>query len=89
VTDTVMPGVTDPEASAYLHDVVKLELDHWIPNASQRLIKRAHEFMGVPYGAPVAPDCGPRHRDHALVADWVAHWYVMKCATCGRLFDHS
>jgi hypothetical protein len=82
--------VTDAEVAAHLHRVVGLELGHWVPGASQRLIARAFALMDVPYPGPYQEeDCGPRHRDHPLVADWVAGHYVLKCCLCQRLFEHS
>lgn len=90
MTDPVTPGVTDSLVAAYLHDVVRMELHHWVPGASQRLINRAFALMKVPYHEPYqTEDCGPRHRDHPMVPDWVAGHYVLKCVLCGRLFDHS
>lgn len=77
------------DAAALLHRVVELELMHWVPNASQRLVHRAFTLVGQPHREPQAPDCGPRHRDHPLIATWVAGWYVMQCCRCDRLFEHS
>jgi hypothetical protein len=69
--------------------VVNAELDHWVPDASQRLIWRASQVLNGTYGAVVLtdqPDCGAEPSWHALTADWVVGIYVRRCVTCGRLY---
>lgn len=78
------------ETAAMLRHIVQAELDHWVPDASQRLIWRAGLLLGLPtIPEPTRPDCGPKHISHPLIADWVAGIYVMRCVSCNRLFDHS
>lgn len=77
------------EAFLALQEVVRLELKHWVPDASQRLIRRASNVLGFPVTtAPTAKDHGLDRVDHALFPDWTAGLYVLKCATCHRLFQH-
>ena len=77
---------TEAQARQMLRDVVALELKHWVPGASQRLIYRAANAMGIKQPYPTADDHGPNPADHPLVRDWVAGWPLMRCATCCRLF---
>jgi hypothetical protein len=79
---TVDEGVT------LLKEVVTSELDHWIPGASQRLINRASLILvGSPIlGAATEADHGPNPADHALLQDWVAGIFVLRCVTCAHLF---
>lgn len=67
--------------------VVGAEMDNWVPNASQRLLRRAAAALGqyVP-PVPTEEDHGPERGSHPLIPDWVCGTYVMRCATCGRLF---
>lgn len=68
--------------------IVRAELDHWVPNASQRLLFRAGAALGVQQPDPsrMSADCGPDRHQHALVADWVSTMYVYRCASCVRLY---
>ena len=68
--------------------IVQAELDHWVPNASQRLLFRAGAALGVkqPDPARVRADCGAARADHATVPDWVSTLYVHRCINCARLF---
>jgi hypothetical protein len=68
--------------------IVQAELDHWVPNASQRLLFRAGAALGVkqPDPARVRADCGSGRADHATVPDWVSTLYVHRCINCARLF---
>lgn len=80
----------DAEARSALHDIVALELAHWVPGASQRLIWRAARMLDLPtFPKPERDDCGPAAGDHALTADWVAGHFVLHCATCHRLFPYN
>lgn len=80
---------TDAEARALFQQIVQAELDHWVPNASQRLLYRAGMVLGVPQPQPRREDCGPARSAHALVHDWVASRYLLRCATCLRLFPDN
>lgn len=77
------------EARDMLRDVVLLELRHWVPGASQRLIYRAGNALGLKQPWPMADDHGPDAGAHALVADYVAGLYLLRCVTCCRLFHHD
>lgn len=79
---------TQAEAEALLKQVVQAELDHWAPNASQRLINRAAMILADgPILDPVlASDHGNNPGDHALIQDWVCGIFVLRCCTCARLF---
>lgn len=77
---------TDYELRAMLRRIVTAELDHWVPDASQRLIYRASRALGESFPRARAGDHGPDPADHVLVAEWVAGLYLRKCATCQRLF---
>ena len=68
--------------------IVQAELDHWVPNASQRLLFRAGAALGVkqPDPARVRADCGAARADHATVPDWVSTLYVHRCINCAHLF---
>lgn len=76
------------EAAELLKAVVQAELDHWVPDASQRLINRAATVLADgPILDPVlAPDHGNNPGDHALIQDWVCGIFVLRCCTCARLF---
>jgi hypothetical protein len=74
---------TIAEAEA-LQAVVYAELEDWVPGASQRLIRRAADHLGVVVqivGAAVefAPNM------HCLTYDWVVGIHVMRCTNCDRL----
>jgi len=78
---------TDEQVSLMYRDVVRAEIANWVPEASQRLIQRVSRIVG----APVVPDAteadhGSNPGDHALMSDWVAGIYVLRCSTCQRLF---
>lgn len=79
---------TVDEGVALLKEVVTSELDHWIPGASQRLINRASlVLVGSPIlGAATEADHGSGPADHALLQDWVAGIFVLRCVTCSHLF---
>lgn len=68
--------------------VVAQNLDHWVADASQRLLFRAALVLELDgeYGARTEDDHGDNPDDHALVSDWVGNHYVQRCATCARLF---
>lgn len=76
------------EAEALLREVVKTEVEHWVPDASQRLIRRASLALGFEnlLDPDFQKDHGPLPQDHALVMDWVVGIYVARCATCAHLF---
>lgn len=76
------------DARRLFKGVVEAELDNWVANASQRLITRAARALEVPfrYHVTLAADCGAEAHWHALVSDWVAEIFVMRCATCGHLY---
>lgn len=79
---------TEDEGLALLKEVITSELEHWVPGSSQRLINRAGVLLvGGPIliGATEA-DHGPGPADHALLQDWVAGIFVLRCVTCSHLF---
>lgn len=80
--------ITGDQGRTLLKEVVRGELDHWVPDASQRLIGRASLVLGldVLLDPQIEKDHGPRPQDHALIGDWVCGIYVMRCATCAHLF---
>lgn len=77
---------TNAEARKLFHKILNAELDHWVPNASQRLLHRAGAVLGVPQPKPRRDDCGPTEFDHALIHDWVGSAYLLRCSTCLRLY---
>lgn len=79
---------TVDEGVALLKEVVTSELDHWVPGSSQRLINRASlVLVGSPIlAAATETDHGPGPADHALLQDWVAGIFVLRCVTCAHLF---
>lgn len=67
--------------------IVAAEIRNWVPNASQRLIRRAMHALDLPAPSQqTAKDHGPDRNRHALFPDWVGGLYVLHCATCHRLF---
>lgn len=86
VTETLPADWFDPKA--VMHDIIQAELANWVPGASQRLIHRAGSALDHPMPEPQANDCGAEPGWHALVADWAAGIYVMRCVTCARLYRH-
>ncbi|QBZ73525.1 hypothetical protein SEA_MISCHIEF19_40 [Streptomyces phage Mischief19] len=76
----------DEAARALLREVIGAELRTWVPGASQRLIYRAANALGVRWVRPTANDHGPNAGDHPLVRDWIAGMPLLRCATCARLF---
>lgn len=81
--------ILEADARRHLAAVVRLELKHWVPGASQRLIYRAANALGLKQPYPTVDDHGPDPASHPLVPDWVAGMYLMRCATCCRLFPTS
>ncbi|ALO79380.1 hypothetical protein [Streptomyces phage phiSAJS1] len=81
--------ILEADAQRHLAAVVRLELKHWVPGASQRLIYRAANALGLKQPYPTVDDHGPDPASHPLVPDWVAGMYLMRCATCCRLFPTS
>jgi len=81
-------NLTKSNAEALLREVVRTEIEHWVPDASQRLIQRASAALGIepPLDPAFKRDHGPLPQDHALVMTWVCGWYVARCATCAHLF---
>lgn len=75
---------------AMFEQIVKAEMDNWVPGASQRLIFRASRALSVGHYPDPAfatrTDCGPERGSHALVANWTGSLYVYRCASCHRLF---
>lgn len=80
--------LSEDEATALLRRVVLAEMEHWVPNVSQRLIRRAFLALGRHRAPAIVDDHGGKRTDHALVPDWVAGVYLMQCVTCRRLFQH-
>lgn len=75
-------------ATMQLQDIVRAEIRNWIPNASQRLIRRASVMLDLPcMPVPITEDHGPDRAEHALIPDWVGGLYLMRCVTCNRVFD--
>lgn len=72
-----------------LKHIVRAELAHWVPGASQRLLYRAGRIVGIeqPNPANGQPDCGDDPEHHALISDWVAGLYLHRCSNCFRLFQ--
>lgn len=81
--------IMEADARRHLAAVVRLELKHWVPGASQRLIYRAANALGFKQPYPLRDDCGPDAASHSLHADWVAGMYLMRCASCLRLYPTS
>jgi hypothetical protein len=79
---------TDVEAEALLKEVIRVELDNWVPDASQRLIDRASLVLtGEKLLDPIiAPDHGDSPAVHSLVQDWVCGIFVLRCATCAHMY---
>lgn len=80
--------LTTADATVLLREVVRTEVERWIPDASQRLINRAALALGFEglLDPAFEKDHGPLPQDHALVMDWVLGLYVARCATCAHLF---
>lgn len=79
----------DPDqALKLLRQVVTTEMEHWVPNKSQRLIDRAARALGFePLLDPqLAEDCGAAASQHPLILGWVCGLYVARCSTCAHLF---
>lgn len=79
----------DPEeAAALFRAVVLAEVRNWVPDVSQRLIRRASAvlFEGTWTAAPEEPDHGPDRAAHNLVPHWVGGLYLACCAGCHRLY---
>ncbi len=77
------------DSVALFSRIVKAELDHWVPDSSQRLLFRAGAALGIRQPDPsraARSDCGPERADHATMADWVGTLYVHRCSSCLRLF---
>ncbi len=77
------------EAAQTFVDIVRAELDNWVPDASQRLLYRAGAALGISQPDPGnarQPDCGPHVGDHAIISDWIAGLYVQRCVNCFRIF---
>lgn len=76
------------DAEQLLRHVVNAELDHWIPDASQRLLYRAARALDMKAYPPLASakDCGAEPHWHALINDWFAGIYVVRCVTCQRMY---
>lgn len=68
-----------------LSAIVAAELRAWVPGASQCLIRRAADRMGVVAGIGYedVTECTPD--THCLISDWVAGLYVLRCTTCDYL----
>ena len=68
-----------------LHAVVAAELRAWVPGASQRLIRRAADRMGIEtnIGRKDVTECAPGQ--HCLTYDWIAGFFVLRCSTCDHL----
>ena len=82
-------GVDDPQVREMFRDIVRAELAHPVPGASQRLLYRAGLCLGIPQPNPAKGlrDCGPDVGDHALISDWVLGLYLHRCSNCFRLFE--
>lgn len=75
-------------ATLQIQDIVRAEMQNWVPNASQRLIRRASVMLDLPcMPVPMYEDHGPDRSKHTLLPDWVGGLYLMRCATCNRLFN--
>lgn len=82
-------GVDDPQVREMFRDIVRAELAHPVPGASQRLLYRAALVLGIrqPDPAKGQRDCGADVGDHALISDWVVGLYLHRCSNCFRLFE--
>lgn len=77
------------DASAFYQQVVAAELDNWVPDASQRLIRRAGRVLGMVSAAlseQIEPDHGPAVSSHPVVGDYEAGVRILRCVTCHRMF---
>jgi hypothetical protein len=85
----VLADDVDAEARQMFQAIVRAELRHWVPGASQRLLYRAGRVVGIeqPNPAKGRRDCGADRTDHALISDWVAGLYLHRCSSCFRLFE--
>lgn len=85
----VLADDVDAEARQMFQAIVRAELRHWVPGASQRLLYRAGRIVGIqqPNPAHAQADCGADRADHALISDWVAGLYLHRCSSCFRLFE--
>ena len=85
----ILGDEVDAEARQMFQAIVQAELRHWVPGASQRLLYRAGRALGIgqPNPAQGRPDCGPDRADHALISDWVAGLYLLRCSSCFRLYE--
>lgn len=84
----VLADDVDAEARQMFQAIVRAELAHWVPDASQRLLYRAGRIVGIeqPNPAKGQRDCGAERADHALISDWVAGLYLHRCSNCFRVF---
>lgn len=78
----------DPEeAAALFRAVVLAEVRNWVPDVSQRLIRRAGAVLiEQSMSIPEEPDHGPDRSMHNVVHGWVGGLYLACCAGCHRLF---
>lgn len=85
----VLADDVDAEARQMFQAIVRAELRHWVPGASQRLLYRAGRVVGIeqPNPAKGQSDCGADRADHSLINDWVSGLYLHRCSSCFRLFE--
>lgn len=85
----------DLQESQYLfRRIVRSEIDHWVPDASQRLLSRAALALNLTEaytGRLIAsdPDCGPGESQHVWTMDCVAGVDCARCTWCCRLGPES
>lgn len=88
----VISGRDEPDADAaraLLRRIAEAELNHWVPNASQRLLHRAGLALGIEQPDPARmrnDDCGPDPAKHATVPDWIGDLFVRRCVSCARIW---
>lgn len=77
----------DSDGQQLFQTIMRAELAHWVPNASQRLLYRAGRLLGVqqPNPATGRPECG--EHAHALNSEWIVGIYVRRCVHCFRLLE--
>jgi len=68
-----------------MQQVIRRELDNWVPSASQRLLYRAGLALGQFVPRPLHPECPDT--DHATIMTSAAGIPVDRCVVCGRIWE--
>jgi hypothetical protein len=74
------------DCNRLMDQIVRAEVAHWVPNASQRLIRRAGLALGFSMHRFEHLDHGAELRWHAVVRQWQWGTAYLQCVDCGRLF---